>query len=127
MKLNIDFEVIAICRKLNSEDDNIIIKLKISKEEASNFIFRFSPSIFKCDKYNVVLKFNDTGILKGIALLYEDNIFIINNFNEFLADIVEGYISIRTTEKLTGIMNFDFENSLEDSDEIVDEFDLKEK
>lgn len=130
MKFNMNFTIKIKCdhyRKIDTEliEKDIELELNIDKEIASNIIFRFTPPIFNIGKYNVVMKTNDLGILKMIFLNTNDEVFIITNINQFMADVVEGYIRIRTTEKITSIMEFDFETSLQDSDGIVDEFDLK--
>lgn len=63
--------------------------------------------------------------MTGVVLVREDgDVFIIKNINRFFADVTEGYVRTRTTEKILTIMEFDFETALKDSDDVVDEFDL---
>ena len=130
MQFNLSFNIPVKCNRYtraNKEllEKDIDIKLNINKEQASNIIFRFSPSIFNLGKYNAVIKVDEMNKLKMVLLDNEKDIYIVNNINEVMADVVEGYIRIRTTEKINNIMEFDFETSLEDSEGIVDEFDLE--
>lgn len=130
MKFEMKFKVQAICKhfKNNEKIDKEAtynIELNIGKDEAANFIFRFAPSMFIVDDYKVIMRFDDLCKRKSITLVKGNNFYLVINMTELLSEILEGYIRIRTMEKIASIMEFDFETSLEDKDGIIDEFDLK--
>lgn len=135
MKLDTDFEISVKCKHFKNGgmdlvDSNGTFKLKITKEAASNFIFRFAPSVFKCDKYNVVLKFNDENVLETIILVEggafstAKNILVINDYVSFLSTLVEEYNRIVIAEKAYTMLNLGLNS---DNDEVVDEFDLEKE
>ena len=106
------------------------IDINIDKFSAANFLYRFSPNKFICDKYIFVLKFDDKHRLTNIMFKETDkedsNIFLVINMEQVLHDINEGYIRIRTLEKMSSLLEFDFEDARkEDENGYIDEFDLE--
>lgn len=134
MKFDITFVANALVNwyKADDEEQEIIqkhmpIDLKLSKDDAANFIFRFGSNAFDIQDYHVVMKYNEVNELFGIALINKDNdIFVVVNTNSFLAQVTEGYVRARTTEKITAMMEFDFE-AYSELGEIPDEFDFDKK
>lgn len=130
MKFDTSFTVNAICNIFDEDNQNIEekgakIDLKISKEQASNFLFRFAPPVFMVEDYKVVLRFDNMNCLKAIVLMKNDKLYVIINTNQVISDIMEGYIRLRTSDKILSIMEFDFETALYDDNGVVDEFDLE--
>ena len=135
MKFDITFSVTAVCAKYyadNSESSESLsttnITLNLDKNIAANFLFRFAPSAFKLDdETKVILRYDKMNNLIGICIFRDQFVYIVKNMNQVLAEILEGFMRIRTTEKITSIMEFDFEtasNSYElDENNIPDEFD----
>ena len=130
MKLNITFDITLHCdhfKKCSNQEFEKLssvynIDLNLTKEEAYNFIFRNGTNNFKVGEYTVNIHQEDT---IGIALIRDNNVYIVTNVKEVINDIIEGYIRIRTTEKLSSIMEFDFETCYKEDDSgIIDEFDL---
>ena len=118
MKLNITFDITLHCdhfKKCSNQEFEKLssvynIDLNLTKEEAYNFIFRNGTNNFKVGEYTVNIHQEDT---IGIALIRDNNVYIVTN------------VRIRTTEKLSSIMEFDFETCYKEDDSgIIDEFDL---
>lgn len=134
MKFDITFVANALVNWYKADDEkqeivqkHMPIDLKLSKGDAANFIFRFGSNAFDIQDYHVVMKYNEVNELFGIALINKDNdIFVVVNMNSFLAQITEGYVRARTTEKITAMMEFDFE-AYSELGEIPDEFDFDKK
>lgn len=104
--------------KIYKED----INFEFNKIEASNFLFKFSPYIFKYKQYQVIFKYNEKGKLSSIILTDDDYIYIITNIIQFLTELHEGYFRLLTMEKVNSILEFDFNTEFIESDEIKDEF-----
>lgn len=104
--------------KIYKED----INFEFNKIEASNFLFKFSPSIFKYKQYQVIFKYNEKGKLSSIILTDENYIYVITNLTHFLTELHEGYFRLLTMEKVNSILEFDFSTEFIESDEIEDEF-----
>ena len=134
MKFDITFVANALVNWYKADDENkeiiqkhMPIDLKLSKDDAANFIFRFGSNTFDVQDYHVVMKYNEANELFGIALINKDNdIFVVANMNSFLAQVTEGYVRARTTEKITAMMEFDFE-AYSELGEMPDEFDFNKK
>lgn len=138
MKFDIKFATIAQCRRFpkdapESNLEEVIdvdIDLIVDKNTASNFIFRFAPSVFKIPdtNYQCVLKFDASSNLIGICFIDDEYIYVVKNMNLVLGDLVEGFIRTRLLEKNSAMMEFDFETASEkdNNEEVVDEFDLKQ-
>lgn len=127
MKFNVAFEVSISVNIFtnNTEDENYqkesksaLLKLQLSKEDASNIIFRWSKNIFRLSSGNIIqFKTNDNGDIIAISIHTEDEIWLIKNTNQFLADVSEGYFRIRCTEKISNIMEFDFESAMNNDED----------
>ena len=139
MKMDVKFSVTALCNKyyreyVEKEMDSKVISSKeivipITPEIAANFIFRFAPSVFDLPdtEYRVQLKFNNMYVLKGICLLTDEFIYVVKNTNQVLSDIVEGYIRTRMLEKVSSMLEFDYERALlEQEGGVIDEFALND-
>jgi hypothetical protein len=139
MKINSTFKVTFKVDKYLKTDPNIIqegiLKDKVEKLElefeldnktAGNFLFRFCPSVFNLNDYNVCIRYDKSFNLKNIILTKDNNIYIVTNTLELLSDIHEGYFRILTMNKINDIMEFDF-NLEEDYDEIHEEFENEEE
>ena len=138
MKLNHKFSVIFNVNKYPKEDPSIItegtIQDKVEKLElefemdekmAGNFLFKFSPSMFKLEDYNIGMRYDQFFKLKNIILTKDDSIYIVTNIVKLLSDIHEGYFRILSMNKFNDILEFDF-NLDEDYDEIHEEFEDEE-
>ena len=139
MKINSTFKVTFNLDKYPKADTSInhdgVLKDKIEKVDldfnidlkmASNFIFKFTPSIFKLEDYTVMYKYNNN-ILKYIVLSKDNYVYIVNNTMKLLSDIHEGYFRLLAMNKFNDILEFDF-NLEEDTDEIHEEFeDIEEE
>lgn len=134
MKFDISFEVTSKCTvyDVDHPDSPMTVdhevKLNLFKSDAENFLFRFAPARFNVDTYSVMMKSDQYSQLKGIVLLRKDFgknlMYVINTPASFLAQVFQGYNRIQISEKMCSILEYDFHTSLEDSDGIVDEFDL---
>ena len=137
MMFNVSFEAVANCIVYDtSREDgtpisvNTEIKLEIFKSDAENILYRFSPGQFSINDYKVIMKTDTFGNLKAITLIKDtfekQYLYVVNNTNTFLSNIHQGYIRILLMEKVSDIMEYDFETSLQDRDGIIDEFDLED-
>ena len=137
MKINMEFQVTAICKKvedhkLTSIDKEIILDL--DKISAAKFLFKFGSNIFGIEdrdgiEWTVVFQYNKVyGNFSGISFVNNSNkeIYHVMNANQLLSDISQGYYKSRTLDKFGSLLDFDFE-ILEDKDltgeDIPDEFE----
>ena len=137
MKIDMEFQVTAICKKvennkLTSFDKEIILDL--DKSSAASFLFKFGSNIFGIEdqdgiKWTVIFRYNKVyGNFSGISFINNSSkeIYHVMNTNQLLSDISLGYYKTRTLDKIGSILDFDFE-ILDDKDltgeDIPDEFD----
>lgn len=137
MKIDMEFQVTAICKKvenhkLTSLDKEIILDL--DKSSAASFLFKFGSNIFGIEdqdgiKWTVIFQYNKVyGNFTGISFINNSNkeIYHVMNANQLLSDISLGYYKTRTLDKIGSILDFDFE-ILDDKDltgeDIPDEFE----
>lgn len=137
MKIGMEFQVTAICKKvenhkLTSLDKEIILDL--DKSSAASFLFKFGSNIFGIEdqdgiKWTVIFQYNKVyGNFTGISFINNSNkeIYHVMNANQLLSDISLGYYKTRTLDKIGSILDFDFE-ILDDKDltgeDIPDEFE----
>lgn len=142
--INMTYEITLKCYSITSmnqlqdieylRNSNIEeITLTLDKYSASNFLYRFTNNTFEVNKkYKVSLRYNNDHKFIGIFIkdtsLEVNNIFVVINFLEVLQTINEGYIRIRTLEKIESLLRFDFESSYKESNSgVVDEFDVDPK
>lgn len=107
---------------LSDKVEKIDLEFEIDEKIASNFLFKFTPTIFKLEDYSVMFKYDNNFKLKYIVLIKDDFIYIVNNTLKLLSDIHEGYFRILAMNKFNDILEFDF-NLEEDTDEIHEEFE----
>ena len=103
---------------LSDKKEKVDLEFELDEKLAGNFLFRFAPSIFKLNDYNVAIS-------KSIILTKDNYVYIVNNTVKLLSDIHEGYFRIISMNKLNDIMEFDF-NIPEDNDVIHEEFEDEE-
>lgn len=141
MKINMTFDIEAKCYEFLNKKDLLNIEnyrtapietsiFSFDIYQASYFLFKFMPSKFNYDKYIVILKYDDNHCLNGIEMINRTNnhVLVVINFKDFIQDIYESFIRIRSLEKISSLLEFDFEDSKkEDNDGIIDEFDLAEE
>ena len=137
MKIDMEFQVTVICKKvennkLTSFDKEIILDL--DKSSAASFLFKFGSNIFGIEdqdgiKWTVIFRYNKVyGNFSGISFINNSNkeIYHVMNTNQLLSDISLGYYKTRTLDKIGSILDFDFE-ILDDKDltgeDIPDEFE----
>jgi hypothetical protein len=138
MKIHSTFKVTFSLDKYPKEDINIKqegvlfdkrekvnLEFELDEKLASNFLFKFTPSIFKLEDYNVMFKYNNSK-LQYIILTKDNFIYIANDTLKLLSDIHEGYFRLITMNKINDIMEFDF-NIPEDNDVIHEEFEDEEE
>ena len=141
MKLNTTFEVIAKCYEFTNFKDlrNLEayrtapiedITLKFDRISASCFLFKNQKNCFRINDLVIHLKFDPNHILNGIILIDCNNnkvIYYVINPDELFNNVVEGYIRLRTVDKLSSLLELDFEDTKREDDEgVIDEFDLEE-
>ena len=107
---------------LSDKVEKIDLEFEIDEKIASNFLFKFTPRIFRLEDYSVMFKYDNNFKLKYIVLIKDDFIYIVNNTLKLLSDIHEGYFRILAMNKFNDILEFDF-NLEEDTDEIHEEFE----
>jgi hypothetical protein len=110
---------------LTDKVEKIDLEFEIDEKLASNFLFKFTPRIFRLEDYSVMFKYDNNFKLKYIVLIKDDFIYIVNNTLKLLSDIHEGYFRILAMNKFNDILEFDF-NLEEDTDEIHEEFENEE-
>ena len=80
------------------------------------------------DDYKVILKNNMTGNFECIALFKDEYTYIVLNENQVIDDVIKGYNYLVAMDKVTDILDFDFNAALEfqqNDDEVEDEFGNK--
>lgn len=139
MKFEMNFNVLCICNHYKNNDTefketNVELELKMDATEAFMFISRFVPSYFAFQDYRVRITNNAYGVINGLALVKENDVYIVKNLNHFLATITEGFLRLKSTEKFLQLLDFDFETPSEkvenetkiEESQLVDEFDDNE-
>ena len=136
MKMNVTFSVIARCKKFetgvditqNTQSEKVDIELNFDIERAMRFLFRFFEPGLMIDDYKVILKNNMTGKFEYIALFKDEYTYLVLNENQVINDVIKGYNYLVTMNKVTDILDFDFNAALEfqqDNSEVEDEFGNK--
>lgn len=139
MKINSTFKVTFNLNKYQKADtsvnqegilqdkvEKVELEFELNKNDAGNFLFKFSPSIFNLNGYAVGIKYDDQNRLKNIILAKDNDVYLVTDIIKLLSDIHEGYFRILTMNKINDIMEFDF-NLEEDYDEIHEEFENDEE
>lgn len=144
MQFDISFNVNASCIKFIKTDNGqlqwenkesekeksrrTLIDLEISDKEAPYFLFKFAPDVFAIKGYHVVMKHDKLESGVETIMLFpdddQDHVYLVSNIEQLLASINEGYFRIKMMQKLSSILEYDFETSLQGEDGVVDEFDL---
>ena len=136
MKMNFLFSVIARCKRFeagvditpNTPSEKVDVELHFDMERAMRFLFRFFEPGLMIDDYKVILKNNMTGKFEYIALFKDEYTYIVLNENQVINDVIKGYNYLVTMNKVTDILEFDFNAALEfqqNNDEVEDEFENK--
>ena len=136
MKMNFLFSVIARCKKFetgiyitpNTPSEKVDVELHFDMERAMRFLFRFFEPGLMIDDYKVILKNNMTGKFECIALFKDEYTYIVLNENQVINDVIKGYNYLVTMNKVTDILDFDFNAALEFQQkdyEVEDEFENK--
>ena len=136
MKMNFSFSVIARCKKFetgvditpNTQSEKVDVELHFDMERAMRFLFRFFEPGLMIDDYKVILKNNMTGNFECIALFKDEYTYIVLNENQVINDVIKGYNYLVTMNKVTDILDFDFNAALEFQQkdyEVEDEFENK--
>ena len=136
MKMNFSFSVIARCKKFetgvditpNTQSEKVDVELHFDIERAMRFLFRFFEPGLMIDDYKVILKNNMTGKFEYIALFKDEYTYIVLNENQVINDVIKGYNYLVAMNKVTDILDFDFNAALEfqqDNSEVEDEFGNK--
>ena len=136
MKMNFLFSVIARCKRFeagvditpNTPSEKVDVELHFDMEKAMRFLFRFFEPGLMIDDYKVILKNNMTGNFEYIALFKDEYTYLVLNENQVINDVIKGYNYLVTINKVTDILDFDFNAALEfqqNDDEVEDEFENK--
>ena len=136
MKMNFSFSVIARCKKFetgvditpNIQSEKVDVELHFDIERAMRFFFRFFEPGLMIDDYKVILKNNMTGNFECIALFKDEYTYIVLNENQVINDVIKGYNYLVAMNKVTDILDFDFNAALEfqqNNNEVEDEFENK--
>lgn len=130
MKLDTTFTVLARCSvfEMDNPDKETYkedIELKFNMETAEMFLFRWNPSSFLLDGYKVAVKYNNLSNLQSIFLFKDNKGYIIKNLAQVINDVLTGYLQIRTLDKISDIMTFDFKAGIDiqESEDVEDEFE----
>lgn len=140
MRIDQKFEVTFKVNKYPKEDTSIIhegvlsdkmekidIILELDEKTAGCFLFKFYPSFFKIEDYNVAIRYDELhNKMANIILIKDDFVYIVYNANQVLSEIHEGYFRLIAMNKFNSILEFDF-NLEEDYDEIHEEFEGEEE
>lgn len=126
MKLNLGFSVIARCIKCVAEEGYanekpLDFELDFTIETAQNLLMRFGPDTIELDN-NIVIKFlrkaGNQDFLGILLITKEDETsYFVGNHEQFLRDIHEGYMKISALNKISTIIDFDFEAGLDFQEE----------
>ena len=136
MKMNFLFSVIARCKRFeagvditpNTPSEKVDVELHFDMEKAMRFLFRFFEPGLMIDDYKVILKNNISGKFEYIALFKDEYTYLVLNENQVINDVIKGYNYLVTMDKVTDILDFDFNAALEfqqNNDEVEDEFENK--
>ena len=136
MKMNFLFSVIARCKRFeagvditpNTPSEKVDVELHFDMERAMRFLFRFFEPGLMIDDYKVILKNNISGKFEYIALFKDEYTYLVLNENQVINDVIKGYNYLVTINKVTDILDFDFNAALEfqqNDDEVEDEFENK--
>ena len=111
---------------LKDKIEKIDLEFELDDKTAGNFLFRFFPSMFKLNGYNVCMRYDNSFKLKNVVLAKDDYVYIVSDTLKFLSDVHEGYFRLIAMNKVNDILEFDF-NLEEDYDEIHEEFEDEEE
>ena len=136
MKMNFLFSVIARCKRFeagvditpNTPSEKVDVELHFDMERAMRFLFRFFEPGLMIDDYKVILKNNISGKFEYIALFKDEYTYLVLNENQVINDVIKGYNYLVTMDKVTDILDFDFNAALEFQQkdyEVEDEFENK--
>ena len=113
--LNINFEVKAICEKLDDSKEKLELALVFDLNSAEKFFSRFSNNsdITTADnKYKIKFNYSADGNIIGIILISDEyGSMIIINPKEVAIMVITGYNKVITLNKVNNMLDFDFETA----------------
>ena len=128
MKMNTEFTTTMRLKTIDKDGQEIVKdeEFSINETEAENFLFCFTAKHFKVNEYYVKIIYHEDHTL--IYLEDEDKTtWIVMNRGQVFNDILNGYLMLRTMDKFSSIINFDYEAALDLLCTPVDEFEEAEK
>ena len=103
---------------------NVDIDITMDSNIAEYFLFKFSPYVFEMGQFKVLIKHDGYNKLEAISMQDDKTIYIVRNKEQFLADVLEGYLDLKLLEKMNSTINTQAINLVsEDEEEVLDEFD----
>lgn len=127
MNISFGFSITARCKKFEKDSiggdmfEKLDIDLHFNIETAERFLFRFYDPILLIDDYKLAFKYNNKNELIGITLYQDDYIYIVTNPNQIIVDIIEGYFKLKSLDKFTDILDYDFRTEI-DLKDVEDEY-----
>jgi hypothetical protein len=74
--------------------------------------------------FKVFIKHDGYNKLEAISMQDDKTIYIVRNKEQFLADVLEGYLDLKLLEKMNSTINTQSITLLsDDEEEVLDEFD----
>lgn len=124
MKLNLGFSVIANCVPLEPEEhdtQSLEFILHFDIETAMMFATKLGPNAIDLEIGEDYLpgriifsrKATDPDYLAILLVLKDNDTFIVKNPHQLLKDVLEGYTKLVALNKISSIIDFDFEAGLE--------------
>lgn len=126
MKFNFNFTVTARCTKIENRittennysttesiPEKIDIDLSFNEEDCENLLFKMTSYNFILNGYKVLFKFGNMMNFQCIILCKDKDSYIVTNSNQLINDVLEGYIRLRSMQKISDIMEFDFNTALD--------------
>lgn len=128
MKLNLGFSVIANCVPLEPEECDIKsteFTINFDIETAMMFVTKLGPSAMDIEigedhlpaKIIFSRKATDPDYIAILLVLEDNDTFIVKNPHQLIKDSLEGYVKLTTLDKISSIIDFDFDAGLEFQDQ----------
>lgn len=119
MKLDLSFTVVARCSLTFKENGDVDtsdkdITLKFTMDSAENFLSRFSTMYIDLDDNIRIMFMNNTNGLsvRGILVMKDGESYLVKNHEQIIRDVREGFLKLHTLDKISTILDFDFEEGL---------------
>lgn len=110
MVFDISFNVEFLCDKFDSDknsEKNVTLNLSVTEKDAENFLFKFTSPVFIFGDYKVLMKYDASFVVKNIVIFDQEYSYVVKNPNIVFSTILEGYIRIKTMNKIGTIMEFE--------------------